>query len=84
MSCARVDDFDWVMPERVPDMLVSVCATKECLSVLRHDNEVLPDVLPDVSTGATDVPVSMPIVDERVSSVVLVEGATLVCGFPRR
>ena len=74
VSCARVDDFDWAMPERVPDMLVSVCATKECLSV----NEVLPDVLPDVSTGMTAVPVSMAIVDEMVSSAVLVEGATLV------
>ena len=78
MSCTHVDDFDWVLPQPVPDMLVSGCATKECLSVLRHVNEILPDVRPDVSTWATAVPVSLPIVDEMVSSAVLVEGATPV------
>ena len=78
VSCACVDDFDWAMHERVPDMLVSFCATKECLSVLRHINEILPDVLLDVYTGATAVSMSLPIVDEMVSSAVLVEGDTPV------
>ena len=36
VCCVRLDDFDWVKPCRVPDMLVSVCAPKGCLSVRRH------------------------------------------------
>ena len=41
-------------------------------------NKILPDVLPGISTGATAVPVSLPIVDEMVSSAVLVEGVAPV------
>ena len=33
VCCVRLDDFDWVVPDRVPDMLVSGCATEEFLSV---------------------------------------------------
>ena len=78
VCCARLDDFDWVVPDRFPDMLVSGCATEECLSDLRHDDDILPDVFLVISTGTTAVPVSLPIVDEMVSSAVFVEGAAPV------
>ena len=78
VCCAWLDDFDWVVPDRVPDMLVSGCATEECLSDLRHDDDILPDVFPVISTGMTAVPVPLPIVYEMVSSAVFVEGAAPV------
>ena len=77
MCCARLDDFDWAVPDRVPDTM-SGCATEECLSDLRHVDEILPDVFPVISTGATAVPVSLPIVDEMASSAVFVERAAPV------
>ena len=78
VCCAQLDDFDWVVPDRVPDMLVSGCAKEECLSDLRHVDEILPDVFLVISTGATALPVSLPMVDEMVSSAVFVEGAAPV------
>ena len=51
VCCAWLDDFDWVVPDRVPDMLVSGCATEECLSDLRHVDEILPDVFLVISAG---------------------------------
>ena len=84
VCCAQLDDFDWVVPDRVPDMLVSMCVTKECLSVLRHINEILPDVLPGISTGGDCCAGVLAIVDEMVSSAVLVEGAAPVVVFPHR
>ena len=78
VCCARLDDFDWVVPDRVPDILESGCATEEYLSDLGHVDEVLPDVFPVMSAGATAVPVSLPMVTEIVSSAVFVEEAAPV------
>ena len=78
VCCAWLDDFDWVVSDRVTDMLVSGCATEECLSDLRHVDEILPDVFLVISTGTAAVPVSLPMVYEMVSSAVVVDGAAPV------
>ena len=78
MCCARLDDFDWVVPDRAPDTVESGRATEEYLSDLRQDEEVLLDVFPAVSAGVTAVPVSLPTVAEVVSSAVFAEEAAMV------
>ena len=62
---------------------MSECATEECLSDLRHVDEILPDVFPVVSAGAVAVPVSLPVVDEMMASAVVVEEAAPVGVSPR-
>ena len=78
VCCARLDDFDWVVPDRVPDILESGRATEEYLSDLRQVEEVLPDVFPVVSAGAAAVPVSLPTLAEVVSLAVFAEEAAPV------
>ena len=46
MCCVQLDDFDCVVPNRVPDLLESGRTTEMYLSVLRHVDEVLPGVSP--------------------------------------
>ena len=73
VCCAWLDDFDWVVPDRVPDSLD-----------LRHVEEVLPDVFPVVSAGVAAMPVSLPTVAEKVSSAVFADEATpVVAPSPR-
>ena len=55
VCCAWLDDFDWVVSDHVTDMLVSGCATEECLSDLRHVDEILPDVFLVISTCCAGV-----------------------------
>ena len=74
VCCAWLDCFDCDVPVRVPDLLESGRATEECLSVLGHVDEVLPDVSPVVSVRAAAVPMSLSTVAEVMSSAVLVGG----------
>ena len=73
LCVVRLDDFNWVVPDRVPDILESGRATEEYLSDLRHVEEVLPDVFPVVFAGAAVVPMSLPTVADVVSSAVFAE-----------
>ena len=73
-----MDDFDWVVPDPVPDILESGRTTEEYLSDLRHVEKVLPDVFPVVFAGAAAVPMSLPTVAEVVSSAVFAEEAAPV------
>ena len=78
VCCGRLDNFDWVVPDCISDILESGCITEEYLSDLRHVVEVLTDVFPVVSAGASAVPVSLPTVAEIVYSAVFVEKAAPV------
>ena len=55
--------------------MVSGCATEECLSDLRHVDEILPDVFSGCVCWAVAVPVSFPVVEEMASAVVVEEAA---------
>ena len=44
VCCARLDCFDCDVPVRVLNLLETGRDAEECLSVLRHVDEVLPDV----------------------------------------
>ena len=85
MCCARLDDFDWVVPDRIPDILESGCATEEYLSDLRHDEEVLADLFLVVCAGVTAVLVSLPtaVFVEEAAPVVapLAEEETFIVGM---
>ena len=44
VCCALLDDFDWVLPNRVLDISTSKRNMEVYLSDLTHDPEILPDV----------------------------------------
>ena len=79
VCCARLDDFDWVVPDCVPDIFWSGWDIEVGLTDLTHVVQVLPDVFPVVSTGAAAVPMPLPAVAEPVPQVVIrKEAATVV------
>ena len=47
VCCAQLDDFDWVLPDRVPDIFTSERDMEVYLSDLAHDQEILPNMCPD-------------------------------------
>ena len=63
VCCARLDDFDWVVPDYVPDILLSGQDIEVGVMDLTQDIHVLPDVFPVVSAGAATVLV--PLLDVR-------------------
>ena len=66
VCCVRLDDFDWVLPDHVPDIFMSERDMEVYLSDLAHDQEILPVV----STGATAVPMPLAVGAETVSPAV--------------
>ena len=62
----RLDDIDWVVPDYVPDILLSGWDREVELTDLTQDIHVLPDMFPVVSAGAAAVPRPLPAVDEFV------------------
>ena len=62
VCCAQLDDFGWVMPDYVPDILLSGLDIEVELTDLTQDIHVLPDVFPVVSAGAAAVPRPLPAV----------------------
>ena len=83
VCCAWLDDFDWVVPDRVPDILESGRTTEEYLSDLRHVEEVLPDVFPVVFYLPTVAEVSSAVFAEEAAPVVapLAEVETVIVGM---
>ena len=73
VCCARLDDFDWVLPDRVPDIFTSERDMEVYLPDLAHDQEVLPDRCPVVSAGVAAVPMPLAVGAETVSPVVFQE-----------
>ena len=71
VCCARLDDFNWVVPDCIPDILSSGRDIEVGLTNLTHDIKVWPDVFPVVSAGAADVPMLLPAVAEPVPQVVI-------------
>ena len=71
VCCARLDDFNLVVPDCVPDIFLSGRDIEVGLTDLSHDLQVLPDVFPVVSAGAAAVPMPLPVVAESVSQVVI-------------
>ena len=78
VCCAWLDDFDWVVPDRIPDIFESGRVTEEYLSDLTRVEEVFPHVSPVMPARAGSVPVSSPTVAEIVSAAVFVEEAAPV------
>ena len=71
VCCARLDDFDWVVPDCVPNIYLSGRDIEVGLTDLTHDLQVLPDVFPFVPAGAATVPMPLPVVAESESHVVI-------------
>ena len=72
VCCARLDDFNWVVPDCVPDILLSGRDIEVGLTDLTQDIHVLPDVFPVVSAGAAAVPMPLPAVTESVVPQVVI------------
>ena len=71
VCCARLDDFNWVVPDYVPDTLLSGWDIEVGVTDLTQDIHVLPDVFPVVSAGAATVPMPLQAVAESVPQVVI-------------
>ena len=78
VGCARLDDFDWIVPDCVPDMSLSGRDIEVEWTDLTHDCQILPDVFLVVSAGAAAVLTSWPVVAESVSQVMITKEAALV------
>ena len=68
---ARLDDFNWVVPDCVPDIFLSGRDIEVGLTDLTHDIQVLLDVFLVVFAGAAAVPMPLPAVAEPVPQVVI-------------
>ena len=55
VCCARLDDFDWLVPDYVPDILLPGRDIEVGVTDLTLDIHVLPDVFPVVSARAAAV-----------------------------
>ena len=69
VCCAQLDDFGWVVPDCVPDILLSGRDIVVELTDLTQDIHVLPDVFPVVSAGAAAAtkeaaPLVVPLIEE--------------------
>ena len=62
MCCARLDDFDWVVPDYDPDILLSGRDIGVGVTDLTQDIQVLPDVFPAMFDETAAVPLSSPVV----------------------
>ena len=69
VCCA--DDFNWVVPDCVPDILSSGRDIEVRLTDLTHDIQVWLDVFPVVSAGASAVSMPLRAVAEPVPQVVI-------------
>ena len=69
MCCARLDDFNWVVPDYVPDILLSGRDIEVGMMDLTQDIHDLPDIFPVLSAGAATVPMPLPVVAELVQLV---------------
>ena len=65
VCCAQLDDFGWVVPDCVPDILLS-----ERTLNLTQDIHVLPDVFPVVSAGVAAVLRPLPAAAEFVPQAI--------------
>ena len=66
VCCARLDGFDWVVPDYVPDILLSGRDIEVGVTDLTQDIHFLPDVFPVVSAGAATVLMPLPARAEAV------------------
>ena len=71
VCCAWFDDFDWAVPNCVPDMISSGRDIEVGWTGLTHDLQVLLDVFPVVSAGAAAVPIPLLGVAKSVSQVMI-------------
>ena len=69
VCCVRLDDFDWVVPDCVPDMLLSGRDIDIGVTNLTQDIHVFPDVFTVVSDRAAAVPMPFSAVAEAVPQV---------------
>ena len=60
VCCAQLDDFDWVVPDYVPDILLSGRDIEVGVTDLTQDIHVLPDMFPVVSAVAATVLMPLP------------------------
>ena len=78
VCCARLDDFDWDVPNHVSDIFTSERDIELYLSDPTHDQRNLPDMFLVVSAGMAAVPRSLLVDAETVSPAVFREEAALV------
>ena len=64
MCCARLDDFDWVVPDYDPGILLSGRDIGVGVTDLTQDIQVLPDVFPVMFDETAAVPMPLPVVVE--------------------
>ena len=64
MCCARLGDFDWVVPHYEPNMLLSGQDMEVGITDIDRDIRVLPDVFPVLSEEMAAMPMSLPVVVE--------------------
>ena len=69
MCCARLDDFDWVVPDYDPDILLSGRDIEVAVTDLTQDIRVLPDVSPALFDETAAVPMPLLVVVETGSQV---------------
>ena len=69
VCCAWLDDFDWVVPDYVPDILLSKRDIDVGLTDLTLDVHDVPAVFPAVSDGTAAVLMPLPVVVEAVPQV---------------
>ena len=53
VCCVRLDDFDWVVPDYVPDIVLSGRDREVGATELTRDTHVLLDMFPVVSAGGS-------------------------------
>ena len=61
MCCARLDDFDWVVPHYDPDTLLSGRDMDVRVEDINRDNRVLPDAFPAMFDKTVAVPMTLPV-----------------------
>ena len=69
MCCARLDDFDWVIPHYDPDMLLSGRDMEVGVTDISQDIRVLPDAFPVMFDKKAAVPMPLPVVVGMESQV---------------
>ena len=62
MCCARLDVFDWVVPDYDPDILLSGRDIEVGVTDLTQDIQVWPDVVPAMLDETAAVPLPLPVV----------------------
>ena len=71
VCCAQLDDFDWELPDYVPDSSLSGRDIEVELMDLNQDIHVLPDVFPVTPVGAAAVPRSLQAITEFVPQAII-------------